>query len=108
MKLHTTKYIKFPSGFWSGLQQLGIAPRDVARQAGLPLTVITEPKVTAAEYFAIWQAFSDLIGILPKRSLDLYLSLNRHNSRLTSWPLTTPVIIGMLFAAWPGINKCVP
>ncbi|MEK4061900.1 MULTISPECIES: AraC family transcriptional regulator [Paenibacillus] len=71
MKLHTTKYIKFPSGFWSGLQQLGIAPRDVARQAGLPLTVITEPKVTAAEYFAIWQAFSDLIGDIAKAIIGL-------------------------------------
>ncbi|MEK5234274.1 helix-turn-helix domain-containing protein [Paenibacillus sp. FSL L8-0470] len=71
MKLHTTKYIKFPSGFWSGLQQLGVAPRDVARRAGLPLTVITEPKVTAAEYFAIWQAFSDLIGDIAKAIIGL-------------------------------------
>jgi AraC-like DNA-binding protein len=55
--------IKFPPGFWAGLQQLGIAPHDVARKAQLPLTIITEPAaVTAAQYFRIWQAYSDLVG----------------------------------------------
>ncbi|GAA4830480.1 AraC family transcriptional regulator [Paenibacillus vulneris] len=55
--------IKFPPGFWTGLQQLGIAPQDVARKARLPLTIITESAaVTADEYFRIWQAYSDLIG----------------------------------------------
>jgi len=29
--------IKMPPGFWEGLRQLGIAPQDVARKAGLPL-----------------------------------------------------------------------
>lgn len=62
MKQLVRKTIKFPSGFWSGLEPLSIAPEDVARQAGLPLTIITEPKVTADEYFAVWQAFSDLMG----------------------------------------------
>ncbi|RTE07016.1 helix-turn-helix transcriptional regulator [Paenibacillus whitsoniae] len=71
MNLHTTKCIKFPFGFWAGLEQLGIAPRDVARQARLPLTVITEPKVTADEYFAIWQAFSDLTGDIAKGIIGL-------------------------------------
>lgn len=61
MKSHSTKGIKFPTGFWLGVERLGIAPRDVARKAQLPLTVITESRVTTAEYFAIWQAFSDLI-----------------------------------------------
>lgn len=56
------KPIKFPAGFWTGIEQLGIASQDVARQAGLPLTIITQVKVTAAEYFALWQAYSDLIG----------------------------------------------
>lgn len=56
------KPIKFPAGFWTGIEQLGINPTDVARQAGLPLTIITQVKVTAAEYFALWQAYSDLTG----------------------------------------------
>ncbi|MFM1652050.1 AraC family transcriptional regulator ligand-binding domain-containing protein [Brevibacillus sp. B_LB10_24] len=56
-------HIKFPPGFWAGLQQVGIAPHDVARKAGLPLTIITEQAaVTAAQYFRIWQAYSDLVG----------------------------------------------
>ncbi|TDF91133.1 AraC family transcriptional regulator [Paenibacillus piri] len=55
--------IKFPPGFWAGLQQSGIAPHDIARKAWLPLTIITEPAaVTAAQYFRIWQAYSDLVG----------------------------------------------
>ncbi|ULL20035.1 AraC family transcriptional regulator [Paenibacillus sp. H1-7] len=62
MKSHATDRIKIPPGFWEGLRQLGIAPHDVARKARLPLTVITEPAVTTAQYFAIWQAYSDLIG----------------------------------------------
>lgn len=62
MNSHTSARIKFPSGFWSGLKQLGIAPRDVARKARLPLTILNESKVTTAEYFAIWQAYSELIG----------------------------------------------
>nr|WP_193580934.1 AraC family transcriptional regulator [Paenibacillus aceris] len=47
---------------WTGIRQLGIAVHDVARKAQLPLTIITEPEVTTAQYFAIWQAYSDLIG----------------------------------------------
>ncbi|SFF10676.1 AraC-type DNA-binding protein [Paenibacillus algorifonticola] len=62
MKTHTSDRIKIPPGFWEGLRQLGIAAHDVARQARLPLTIITEPVVTTAQYFAIWQAYSDLIG----------------------------------------------
>lgn len=59
----TSDRIKFPQGFWAGMQQLGIAPHDVARNARLPLTIITEQAtVTAAQYFRIWQAYSDLVG----------------------------------------------
>jgi AraC-like DNA-binding protein len=55
--------IKLPPGFWAGLQQLGIAPLDVARKARLPLTIIKEPAaVNATQYFRIWQAYSDLVG----------------------------------------------
>jgi AraC-like DNA-binding protein len=59
MTSHTR--IKIPAGFWPGLRQLGIAAHDVVRKARLPLTIITEPVVTTAQYFAIWQAYSDLI-----------------------------------------------
>jgi AraC-like DNA-binding protein len=62
MKSHTSNHIKVPPGFWTGIKQLGIAAHDVARKARLPLTIITEPLVTTAQYFAIWQAYSDLVG----------------------------------------------
>ncbi|MFF2089365.1 AraC family transcriptional regulator ligand-binding domain-containing protein [Paenibacillus sp. NPDC058174] len=55
--------INFPSGFWAGIQQIGVSPHDVAGKAQLPLTIITEPaKVTAAQYFRIWEAYSELVG----------------------------------------------
>lgn len=55
--------IKIPPGFWTGIQQLGIDPYDVARKARLPLTIITGAvAVTADQYFRIWQAYSDLVG----------------------------------------------
>ncbi|WP_449354825.1 AraC family transcriptional regulator ligand-binding domain-containing protein [Virgibacillus natechei] len=53
--------IKIPAGFWTSLSQLGIAPHEVVRKARLPLTIVTEPVVTTAQYFSIWQAYSDLI-----------------------------------------------
>lgn len=53
--------IKIPAGFWEGLRQLGIAAHDVVRKAQLPLTIITEPVVTTAQYLAVWQAYSDII-----------------------------------------------
>ncbi|MGO4106887.1 helix-turn-helix domain-containing protein [Paenibacillus sp. YAF4_2] len=56
-------HITIPPGFWAGLNQLEIAPQDIARQAQLPLTMITEAhEVTVDQYFRIWQAYSDLIG----------------------------------------------
>lgn len=63
--------IKIPAGFWAGLRQLGIAAHDVIRKARLPLTIITEPAVTTAQYFAIWQAYSDLIGDTAKGIIKL-------------------------------------
>ncbi|RJE85196.1 AraC family transcriptional regulator [Paenibacillus sp. 1011MAR3C5] len=62
MKAHLTERIKFPPGFWEGVRLAGIAAQDIARKAGLPLTIVHEPVVTTAQYFAIWQAYSDLIG----------------------------------------------
>nr|WP_053376067.1 AraC family transcriptional regulator [Paenibacillus sp. FJAT-27812] len=71
MKSQTTDRIKFPPGFWEGLRQLGIAAHDVARKSRLPLTIITEPVVTIAQYLAIWQAYSDLIGDTAKGIVEL-------------------------------------
>jgi AraC-like DNA-binding protein len=62
MKSHASDRIKMPPGFWEGLRQLGIAAHDVARKARLPLAIISEPVVTTGDYFAIWQAYSDLVG----------------------------------------------
>ncbi|MFE4712672.1 AraC family transcriptional regulator ligand-binding domain-containing protein [Paenibacillus sp. NPDC056722] len=68
---NTSDRIKLPQGFWTGLRQLGIAAQDVARKAGLPLTIITELVVTTTQYFAIWQAYSDLIGDTAKGIIEL-------------------------------------
>ncbi|CAG7638193.1 hypothetical protein PAESOLCIP111_03922 [Paenibacillus solanacearum] len=54
--------ISIPAGFWTGLQQLGIAPHDIARQAQLPLHIMTEPAVEIDHYFKIWKAYSELVG----------------------------------------------
>lgn len=69
MTSHTR--IKIPAGFWAGLQQLGISAPDVVRKARLPLTIITEPVVTTAQYFAIWQAYSDLLDDIAKGIIKL-------------------------------------
>lgn len=63
--------IKFPTGFWTGLRQLGIAPHEVVRKAGLPLTIINEPVVNTIQYFSIWQAYSDLIDDTAKGIIKL-------------------------------------
>ncbi|WP_068783461.1 helix-turn-helix transcriptional regulator [Paenibacillus phocaensis] len=54
--------IKIAPGFWTSLEGIGVEPIAVARQARLPLTVITEPFVTTAQYYSIWQAYSELVG----------------------------------------------
>ncbi|MEC0167148.1 helix-turn-helix transcriptional regulator [Paenibacillus graminis] len=71
MKFQPADRIKIPQGFWAGLRQLGIAAHDVARKAGQPLTIIAEPAVTTAQYFAVWQAYSDLIGDTAKGIIAL-------------------------------------
>ncbi|MFC8149188.1 AraC family transcriptional regulator ligand-binding domain-containing protein [Bacillus paralicheniformis] len=63
--------IKFPAGFWAGLRHLGINASDVLRKARLPLTMMTEPVVTAAQYLAIWQAYSDLVDDVSKGIIKL-------------------------------------
>lgn len=84
MKPYTSDRIKIPPGLWEGIHQLGISADDVARKAQLPLTIITEPTVTTAQYFAIWQAYSDLMGTLPKASSSLRPSLKRRSTRRPS------------------------
>ncbi|WP_339313491.1 helix-turn-helix domain-containing protein [Paenibacillus sp. FSL M7-0896] len=64
MKSRSSERFKMPPGFWTGISRLGIAARDVARQAQLPVTITTEATVTTAQYFAIWQAYSELAGDL--------------------------------------------
>ena len=71
MKSHTSDRIKMPLGFWASLRQLGIAARDVARRARLPLAIVNESAVTTAQYFAIWQAYADLIGDTAKGIVQL-------------------------------------
>ncbi|KQL18206.1 AraC family transcriptional regulator [Cytobacillus solani] len=69
MTSHTR--IKIPAGFWAGLLQLGISANDVVRKARLPLTIITEPVVTTAQYFAIWQAYSEIMDDTAKGIIQL-------------------------------------
>lgn len=71
MKSHTLDHIKIPPGFWTGLRQQGLAAHDVVYKAQLPLTVMDESVVTSAEYFAIWQAYNDLMGDTAKGIIGL-------------------------------------
>ncbi|GED31723.1 hypothetical protein BCE02nite_28640 [Brevibacillus centrosporus] len=51
-----------PTGFWAGLQRLGIDPYDVVRKARLPITILTEPTaVTISQYYSVWEV-AFLIG----------------------------------------------
>lgn len=62
--------IKIASGFWTSLRGIGVEPIDVARQARLPLTVITESLVTTAPYYSTWQAYSELVGDIVSSKLN--------------------------------------
>lgn len=62
MMSHSFDRVKIPAGFWMGLHQLKIAAHDVVRKAGMPLTILNEPVVTTAQYFALWQALSEIVG----------------------------------------------
>lgn len=74
MTLYTSDRIKIPAGFWTGLRQLGIVAHDVVRKAQLPITIVSDPVVTTAQYFAIWQAYSDLIDDTAKGIIKLATS----------------------------------
>lgn len=71
MLSHNADRIPFPSGFWAGVGQLGIDAHDIVRKAQLPIAVIAEQAVTTAQYFAIWQAYSDLVGDMAKGIVGL-------------------------------------
>jgi AraC-like DNA-binding protein len=74
MTFNTADRIKIPAGFWTGLRQLGIVANEVLRKAQLPVSIVSAPFVTTAQYFAIWQAFSDLIGDPSKGIIKLATS----------------------------------
>ncbi|MFS0781260.1 helix-turn-helix domain-containing protein [Bacillus sp. 1P06AnD] len=69
MTSHTR--IKMPAGFWAGLNPIGISAHGLARKAGLPLTILTEPVVTIHQYFSIWQAYSELIDDIAQGIIEL-------------------------------------
>ncbi|WP_438433687.1 AraC family transcriptional regulator ligand-binding domain-containing protein [Gorillibacterium sp. sgz500922] len=62
MRTSAPPMIKMPLGFWESIGHTGITAGDLAQSAGLPLSIVRETDVTAAQYFAIWQAYADLSG----------------------------------------------
>jgi AraC-type DNA-binding domain-containing proteins len=72
MTFHTSDRIKIPQGFWAGLRELGYTAQEIAYQAQLPLSMMEDSAgVTTAQYFAIWQAYSDLVGDIAQGILKL-------------------------------------
>ncbi|MGV3262397.1 helix-turn-helix transcriptional regulator [Cytobacillus oceanisediminis] len=63
--------VRIPDGLWRGLKKLGINAHDLVRKSKLPLTVITEQVVTVDQYYALWQAYSDIIGDMEVGMLQL-------------------------------------
>lgn len=62
MSSHSLDRIHIPVGFWTGLRQIGASAQDLLRKAKLPLTIFTESQfVNTAQYFAIWEAYSEII-----------------------------------------------
>ncbi|TCM96413.1 AraC-like DNA-binding protein [Paenibacillus sp. BK033] len=55
--------IKIPPGFWTGLREIGFTVQEIADKSQLTLAQIEMPGgVTEKQYFAIWQAYSELVG----------------------------------------------
>ncbi|MDP4098771.1 AraC family transcriptional regulator [Paenibacillus sp. P96] len=81
MQIHSVDRIKIPKGFWLGLHYLNIAPSDVVRKAGLPLTIVNDQTfITTDQYFALWQAFSDIVEDPAESTIKL--STNFENAQL--------------------------
>lgn len=59
---HSSTGIKVPPGLWDGIRRLGIDSSDIARQTRLPESEIMASEVTAAQYYAIWEAIAVLVG----------------------------------------------
>lgn len=55
---------RFQQSFWSAVEQLGIRPTALLRQARLPvnLHLNTQQFITTAQFFALWTAMEDLVG----------------------------------------------
>lgn len=62
MNAPSAGFIKIAPGFWTSLKGIGIEPIEVIGKASLPLTVLIEPFIATAHYYAIWQAYSELVG----------------------------------------------
>lgn len=99
--------VRIPDGLWTGLKKLGINAYDLVRKTKMPLTVITEQVVTVDQYYALWQAYSDIIGDMEVEMLQLPTVFETTQYPRLYWQLTMPVIIGMLLKEWLGTKKCV-
>lgn len=65
MTSHSIDRIKIPANFWMELRRSNIEVYDVLCKAGLPLTIPTQSTfVTTAQYFALWQAYSEMVDDL--------------------------------------------
>lgn len=54
--------IKIPASFWEALPQMGIRVEELLHKARVPIDSLAEPVVlNTAQYFAVWQTFSELI-----------------------------------------------
>jgi AraC-like DNA-binding protein len=63
MRPHSIDRIKLPNAWWTVFRHLGIEPYDVIRRARLPVSILTETaEMSTAQYFAIWQSVSELVG----------------------------------------------
>lgn len=64
--------IKIPQGFWAGVREIGVSAEAIIRHAQLPLHILDDREgVTAPQYFAIWQAYSDLVGDISNSVMKL-------------------------------------
>lgn len=79
MSTNSLDRINIPANFWTGLRQFDVSALDILRKAKLPLTIFTESQfVNTAQYFAIWDAYSEIIddpaSIIAKQMNDLEIS----------------------------------
>ncbi len=60
----TADKCRVPSAFWRAVDQIGVPPAALLRQARLPATLHLDGHglVTTAQYFALWKALEELTG----------------------------------------------